>query len=71
MRTISQLGRDIANRGETLVPMFVGWDRGGLRHAVCVGAGSGAGVDRFEVGHDRAGLDARTGSFSGPSVPRP
>ena len=40
------------------VPMFVGWDRGGLRHAVCVVDGSGAVVDRFEVAHDRAGLDA-------------
>jgi len=40
------------------VPMFVGLDWGGLRHAVCVVDGSGAVVDRFEVAHDRAGLDA-------------
>ena len=40
------------------MPMFVGLDWGGLRHAVCVVDGSGAVVDRFEVGHDRAGLDA-------------
>jgi transposase len=40
------------------VPMFVGLDWGGLRHAVCVVDGNGAVVDRFEVAHDRAGLDA-------------
>ena len=40
------------------MPMFVGLDWGGLRHAVCVVDGSGAVVDRFEVAHDRAGLDA-------------
>ena len=40
------------------MPMFVGLDWGGLRHAVCVVDGSGAVVDRVEVGHDRAGLDA-------------
>jgi len=38
--------------------MFVGLDWGGLRHAVCVVDGNGAVVDRFEVAHDRAGLDA-------------
>jgi transposase len=38
--------------------MFVGLDWGGLRHAVCVVDGFGAVVDRFEVAHDRAGLDA-------------
>lgn len=40
------------------MPMFVGLDWGGLRHAVCVVDGSGAVVDRFEVGHDRAVHDA-------------
>ena len=40
------------------MPMFVGLDWGGLRHAVCVVDGNGAVVDRFEVAHDRAGLDA-------------
>ena len=40
------------------MPMFVGLEWGGLRHAVCVVDGSGAVVDRFEAGHDRAGLDA-------------
>ena len=40
------------------MPMFVGLDWGSLRHAVCVVDGSGAVVDRFEVAHDRAGLDA-------------
>ena len=39
------------------MPMFVGLDWGGLRHAVCVVDGNGAVVDRFEVAHDRAGLD--------------
>jgi transposase len=38
--------------------MFVVLDWGGLRHAVCVVDGSGAVVDRVEVAHDRAGLDA-------------
>lgn len=39
------------------MPMFVGLDWGGLRHAVCLVDGSGAVVDRFEVAHDRVGLD--------------
>ena len=40
------------------MPMFVGLEWGGRRHAVCVVDGSGAVVDRFEAAHDRAGLDA-------------
>jgi len=39
------------------VPMFVGLDWGGLRHAVCVVDGSGAVVDRFEVAYDRTGIE--------------
>jgi transposase len=43
------------------VPMlakhYVGLDWGGVGHAVCVIDAQGAVIDRFEVGHHRAGLD--------------
>ena len=40
------------------MPLFVGLDWGGVSHALCIVDGRGAVVDRFEVGHHRAGLDA-------------
>lgn len=40
-----------------LAKLYVGLDWGGVGHAVCLVDGQGAVVDRFEVGHHRAGLD--------------
>lgn len=40
-----------------LAKHHVGLDWGGVGHAICVIDGQGTVVDRFEVGHHRAGLD--------------